>query len=132
MAIRYAGAGYFITDANGNINSGSGMADINDNGAVQSQAPLTGNVSAVSVTTRGRGTATFTIGSTTLNYAFYVVPPGRQDLPQLWRCRPMPISSGSPVTVASIAERGPTGGGTGFTNLNLNATARHGCQRRHL
>src|SRR5208283_2662758 len=47
----YAGAGFFITDANGNINSGScmtppcGLADINDNDTVQSQASLSGSLS---------------------------------------------------------------------------------------
>ena len=118
---RYGGAGYFLTDSNGNINSGSGMADLNDNGTVQSMAPLTGSVSAVSATT-SRATASFTIGSTTLNYAMYVVPPPTGKLfPTIVAVQTDPISSGSPVTLASFAERAPAAGG-GFTNLNLNAT----------
>src|SRR5271165_1834373 len=75
---RYANAGYFMTDASGIIQSGNGEADTNDNGTLQSQAtapaPLTGSVTYPDPigSTTGRGTATFTIGSSTLDYAFYV------------------------------------------------------------
>src|SRR5271165_436266 len=119
---RYADAGYFVTDANGNIQSGSGEADTNDNGTVQSQAPLTGNVSAVDPAT-GRGTATFTIGSSTLDYAFYVVPPapGKLLLYGLVAVQTDAVSPGVPVTLASIIERGPANG-SGFTVKSLNAT----------
>src|SRR5271166_5642958 len=120
---RYADAGYFVTDANGNIQSGSGEADTNDNGTVQSQAPLTGNVSAVDPAT-GRGTATFTIGSSTLDYAFYVVPPapGKLSLYSLVAVQTDAVSPGVPVTLASIIERGPANGGTTlFSNAFLNA-----------
>src|SRR5208283_4148416 len=114
---RYASAGYFITDASGNIQSGNGEADTNDNGTLQSQAPapapLTGSVSAVDPAT-GRGTATFTIDSSTLHYAFYVVPPspGKLALSSLVAVQTDPISSGVPVTLASIVERGQANGGT--------------------
>ena len=119
---RYAGAGYFITDANGVIASGKGEADIDDNGAVQSQASLTGNVSSVSATT-GRATATFTIGSATLDYALYVIPPGSGKLfPTVVGVQTDPSSS-SPITLVSITDRGPAGlGTTAFTNANLKAT----------
>ena len=121
---RYGGAGYFITDANGIITPGNGEADVNDNGAVQSQAPLTGNVSPVEQIT-GRGTVTLFIGSTTpFYYAFYVVPaaPGKGLFPTLLAVQTDAISSSSPVTLASIVERGAVGGTSTFTNLNLNAT----------
>src|SRR5208283_3930826 len=121
---RYANAGYFITDSSGNIQSGSGEADTDDNGTVQSQASLTGNVSAVDPAT-GRGTATFMIGSSTLDYAFYVVPPspGKLALNSLLAVQTDPISSSVPVTLASIVERGLASGGTTlFSNAFLNAT----------
>ena len=119
----YAGAGYFATDANGNITAGNGLADINDNGAVQSQAPLTGSLSSFS-TSSGRGTATFTIGANTLDYAFYVVAPSAGKLfPSLLAVQTDPVSSTVPVTLASIADRGPAGSGTtAFTVKSLNAT----------
>ncbi len=119
---RYGGAGYFQTDVNGDVTSGNGEADINDNGTVQTQAALTGSVSPTPSTTTGRGIATFTIGSTTFDYAFYVVP-GKALFPTLLAVQTDPISSSSPVTLASIIERGPANSGTStFTNLNLNST----------
>ena len=122
---RYGGAGFFITDANGNITSGNGEADINDNGTVQSQAPLTGVLSTAVVGTTGRGTASFTIGSTTFDYAFYLVPasPGKGLFPAMLAVQTNPLSSSVPATLGSIIERGPGNSGTStFTNLNLNAT----------
>lgn len=117
---RYGGAGYFATDATGNISAG--LADIDDNDTVQSQASLTGSVSFTPGTTTGRGTATFTIGATTLDYALYVVAPSTGKLfPSLLAVQTDPVSGGSPLTLASMAERAPTAGG-GFTNLFLNAT----------
>ena len=124
---RYGGAGFFITDANGNISSTScatppcGVADLNDNGTVQSQVALTGSVSSVDSAT-GRGTATFSIGSNTFDYAFYVVPlsAGRVGN-QLAAVQTDPVSNGVPLTVASIAQRPQVAGG-GFSNLSLNAT----------
>jgi hypothetical protein len=112
---RYAGAGYFLTDANGNIASGSGLADINDNGTLQSQATLTGSVSSVDPTT-GRATATFTIGSTTLDYALYVVP-GKPFATLVG----VQTDAGAAVTLASVTQRGTAAGG-GFTTKSLNAT----------
>ncbi|MGO9519907.1 MAG: putative Ig domain-containing protein [Candidatus Korobacteraceae bacterium] len=121
---RYGGAGYFQTDAYGNITSGNGEADINDNGTVQSQAPLTGSISYLPGSTTGRGTATFTIGSTTFDYAFYVIPPPVGKLfPTLLSVQTDAISSGAPATLATVVGRGPAGGGTTtFTNNSLNAT----------
>jgi hypothetical protein len=122
---RYGGAGYFITDSGGNITSGNGETDINDNGAVQSQETLTGSITPTVDPLTGRGTATFSVGSTTFDYAFYVVPaaPGRLFFPALVAVQTDPISSTVPVTLASIVERGPANSGTSaFTNLNLNAT----------
>jgi large repetitive protein len=121
---RYGGAGYFVTDGNGDITSGNGEADINDNGTVQGQAPLTGNISPTVDPTTGRGTASFTIGSTTFDYAFYAVPaaPGKGLFPTLLAVQTDAISGSSPVTLASIVQRGASGGTSTFTNLNLNAT----------
>src|SRR5271165_3916931 len=126
---RYGGAGFFITDANGNISSTScstppcGEADLNDNGTVQSAVALTGNVSSVDPAT-GRGTATFTIGSNTADYAFYVVPAstGRigNQLVAVQTDTSNP-SNGVPVTLASMAQRSQVAGG-GFTSKSLNAT----------
>lgn len=122
---RYAGAGYFLTDANGVINSGScttppcGLADLNDNGTVQSQATLTGSVSSVDPAT-GRATATFTIGTTTLDYALYVIP--GKPFATLVAVQTDAVSSGAPVTLASITQRGTAAGGV-FTPKSLNATA---------
>jgi hypothetical protein len=121
---RYAGAGYFATDANGIIQSGNGGADTNDNGTAQSQAALTGNVSSVDPAT-GRGTASLTIGSNTLDYAFYVVPPvpGKLALNSLLAVQTDAVSPGVPVTLASIVQRGLASGGTTiFSNKFLNAT----------
>ncbi len=121
----YGGAGYFVTDASGNVTAGNGEADINDNGTVQSPAPtpLTGTISAFSTGT-GRGTATFTIGSSTVNYAFYVVGPSTGKLfPSLLGVETDVASGGAPVTLMSATDRGPAGGGTTtFSNLFLNAT----------
>jgi len=118
---RYGGAGYFQTDANGIIGSGLGEADLNDNGTVQSQAPLTGSIVINPDPHTGRGTATFTIGSTTFDYAFYVVP-GKLIFPTLLAVQTDAISTGASATLATIIGRGPAGGGTTtFTNVNLNA-----------
>jgi len=118
---RYGGAGFFITDNNGNISCPTppcGEADLNDNGAVQSKVTLSGSVSSVDPNT-GRGTASFTVGSTTLDYALYVVP--GKPFPTLVAVQTDPVSSSVPVTLASIAQRQAAAGG-GFTNLSLNAT----------
>lgn len=121
---RYGGAGFFITDANGNVSSSScstppcGEADINDNGTVQSKAALTGSVLSFSSAT-GRGTATFTIGSTNLDYAYYVVP-GKPSS-TLLAVQTDSVSSSEPLTLASIAQR-PAVAGSTFSNLSLNAT----------
>jgi Putative Ig domain len=118
---RYGSAGFFITDSSGNISCPSppcGGADVNDNGTVQTQVALSGSVSSVDPNT-GRGTATFTIGSTTLDYALYVVP--GKPFPTLVGVQTDPVSSSVPVTLASIAQRQAAAGG-GFTNHSLNAT----------
>jgi hypothetical protein len=121
---RYGAAGFFITDANGNISSTScstppcGEADVNDNGNVQAKVALIGSVSSVDFTT-GRGTATFTIGSTKLDYAFYVV--SGKPSSTLAAVQTDPVSGSVPVTLVSIAQRQAAAGG-GFTNLALNAT----------
>jgi len=124
---RYGGAGYFITDSSGNISAGNGEADINDNGSWSGQAtPLTGSISAMVDPITGRGTATLTIGSTTLDYAFYAIPaaPGKLQFPALVAVQTDPISSSQPITLASIIERGLGSGGTTitFSNGNLSAT----------
>lgn len=120
---RFGGAGFFLTDPNGNLSSGE--ADINDAGSWSGQpTPMTGTVSSTVDPVTGRGTAMFTIGSTTFDYAFYVVPmaPGRL-LRSLVAVQTDPISSSQPVTLASIVQRGAAGlGTTVFTNNNLNAT----------
>ncbi len=123
----YGGAGYFVTDASGNITAGNGEADLNDNGAVQSQVSLTGSLQGSAPffnTSTGRGTATLTIGSSTVDYAFYVVGPSTGKLfPSLLAVQTDAASGGAPVTLASVADRGPAGGGTtAFSNLFLNAT----------
>jgi hypothetical protein len=71
---RSAGAGSFKTDSTG-ANVTSGVEDTNDNGTVQSDVAITGGtVTADSdFTSTGRGTLSLTVGSTTQNYAFYVV-----------------------------------------------------------
>jgi len=115
---RYGGAGYFITDSSGNIAPGNGEADINDNGSWPGQAtPLAGSISTTVDPITGRGTASFTIGSTTLDYAFYAVPaaPGKLQFPALVAVQTDPISSTEPVTLASIIERGLGSGGTTIT-----------------
>lgn len=119
---RYGGAGFFQTDATGTISAGNGGADINDNGALQSQASLTGNVSAFDPAT-GRGTATFTVGGATLDYAFYVIAPSTGKLfPSLLAVQTDAVSGDVPVTLASITARGPANSGTStFTNLSLKA-----------
>jgi len=114
---RYGGAGYFKTDLNGNISAG--MSDINDAGTMQNKAPLTGTVSTTDPTT-GRGTATFNIGSTTLHYAFYVVPPTPPRIGnEVLAVQTDPISKTEPVTLASFLQRGAAAGGS-FSNLFLN------------
>ena len=123
----YGGAGYFVTDANGNITAGNGEADLNDNGTVQSQVPLTGSLQGSAPffsTSTGRGTAILTIGSSTVHYAFYVVGPSTGKLfPSLLAVQTDAASGGAPVTLASVTDRGPAGGGTtAFSNLFLNAT----------
>jgi large repetitive protein len=126
---RYGGAGYFITDGSGIITSGNGEADINDNGVVNNNGilplSLTGSISQTVDPITGRGTASFTIGSTTLDYAFYAVPaaPGKLFFPAMVAVQTDPISSSRPVTLASIVQRGPANSGTStFTNLSLHST----------
>ncbi len=84
---------------------------------------MTGSLSSLSTST-GRGTATFTIGSNTVNYAFYVVGPSIGKLfPSLLAVQTDDISSGAAVTLASISDRGPAGSGTtAFSDLYLHAT----------
>jgi len=127
---RYGGAGYFLTDGNGNISGGNGEADINDNGIVNNNGmmplPLSGSVYSSNPPidpVTGRGTATFTIGSTTFDYAFYVIPaPVGKLFPILLAVQTDAVSSGAPVTLASIIERGANNGTSAFTNTNLKAT----------
>ena len=114
---RDAGAGYFLTDANGNISAG--MADINDNGSVQSKSSVTGSLSAVDPAT-GRGTASFTIGSSTVNYAFYVVSLALLNGSGLTAVQIDPVSGGATLTLASLMQRAAIGAGFGDEFLNTN------------
>ncbi len=116
---RTAGAGYFVTDALGNITSG--LADTNDNGALESKAAVTGTVSAVDSTT-GRGTATLTIGSSTVNYAVYVVSLSVLNGSGLTAVQIDPVSGGASLTLANLLQRAVAGTcGSNFSNLCLNA-----------
>jgi len=115
---RDAGAGYFLTDVNGNLTSG--MADTNDNGSLQSKVPVTGSLSVVDSTT-GRGTASLTIGSSTVNYAFYVASLSVLNGSGLVAVQIDPLSGGATATLATLLQRGAAGGGALFTNKYLNA-----------
>src|SRR6266700_2029988 len=63
-----ASAGSFTSDASGNITTG--VDDLNDNGVIITNHPLTGSIP---VTGSGRGTATLNTAVGTLTVAFYVV-----------------------------------------------------------
>jgi hypothetical protein len=65
---RFAGAGAYVMDSNGNLSNGAG--DVDDNG-VPASTTFTGTFSAVNTQT-GRGTATLTINGNLTHYAFYV------------------------------------------------------------
>jgi hypothetical protein len=117
---RDAGAGYFVTDINGNISAGA--ADTNDNGSMQSKVPVTGSLSVVDSVT-GRGTATLTIGADTLDYAFYVVSVSAVNGNGLVAVQTDPVSGGATLTSATWMERSVAGTcGTNFSNLCLNAS----------
>ncbi len=59
-----------------------------------------------------------------MDYAFYVVGPSTGKLfPSLIAIQTDAVSGGAPVTLASVADRGPAGGGTTtFSDFSLNAT----------
>src|SRR5271157_1812452 len=117
---RYAGAGTFTSDSIGNL---TGLEDTNDNSIVQSQVPFTGNFLTVDPAT-GRGTMALTVGSSTIDYAFYVVTLGGVSN-ELAAVQIDPVSSGASLTLASILKQGAAGstGGTNFTKASLKGVA---------
>ena len=105
---RYAGAGYFVVDTDG-VTVSSGMVDTNDNGTLQAQVALTGSVSSTIDPTTGRGTVTFNAGSSTVDYAFYVVSLTSFPTNELLAVQTDSTGGGAPVSVASIVQRGNAG-----------------------
>src|SRR5271157_6089478 len=117
---RYAGAGTLTSDSVGNL---TGLEDTNDNSIVQSQVPFTGNFLTVDPAT-GRGTMALTVGSSTIDYAFYVVTLGGVSN-ELAAVQIDPVSSRASLTLASILKQGAAGsaGGTTFTKASLKGVA---------
>lgn len=67
-------AGLFVT--NGSTSFSSGETDVNDNGSITSDTPLSGSYTLAG---NGRGTATFSDATGTRHYTFYLVSPGQLE-----------------------------------------------------
>ena len=93
---RFAGAGAYVMDSNGNLSNGAG--DVDDNG-VPASTTFTGTFSAVNTQT-GRGTATLTINGNLTHYAFYVA-----SSVQIVMVATDAIGSPANLTVWSIAQQ---------------------------
>jgi hypothetical protein len=93
---RFAGAGAYVMDSNGNLSNGAG--DVDDNG-VAASTTFTGTFSAVNTQT-GRGTATLTINGNLTHYAFYV-----GSSVQILMVATDAIGSPANLTVWSIAQQ---------------------------
>jgi len=110
---RVALAGRFVSNGAGTLSSGA--ADVNDRGNIFSLIFTSGNY-GVSDTTTGRGTMTlsfsFTGGSTTLNFVFYIVNAGK-----LFAMERDVVSTPTPLLNGVVLQqRTPAGG---FTNASL-------------
>jgi hypothetical protein len=118
---RSAGAGSFKTDSTGS-NVTSGVEDTNDNGTVQSDVSITGGtVTADSdFTSTGRGTLTLTAGSTTQNYAFYVVNLSSEFVAVQ---TDSPSSGASLSLVSALKQCAGASGNCLINTATLNATA---------
>ena len=118
---RSAGAGSFKTDSTGSTIT-SGVEDTNDNGTVQSDVAITGGTVTADTdfTSTGRGTLTLTVGSSTQNYAFYVV----NTLTEFVAVQTDAPSSGASLSLVSALKQ--CVGGTGNCTIGaatLNAAA---------
>jgi hypothetical protein len=104
---RFAGAGAYVMDTNGNLSNGAG--DVDDNG-VPASTTFTGTFSAVNTQT-GRGTATLTINGNLTHYAFYVA-----SSVQIIMVATDAISSPANLTVWSIAQQHSSAFNNSFLN----------------
>jgi hypothetical protein len=104
---RFAGAGAYVMDTNGNLSNGAG--DVDDNG-VPASTTFTGTFSAVNTQT-GRGTATLTINGNLTHYAFYVA-----SSVQIIMVATDAISSPANLTVWSITQQSSSA----FSDSSLN------------
>jgi hypothetical protein len=104
---RFAGAGAYVMDTNGNLSNGAG--DVDDNG-VPASTTFTGTFSAVNTQT-GRGTATLTINGNLTHYAFYVA-----SSVQIVMVATDAISSPANLTVWSIAQQHSSAFNNSFLN----------------
>ena len=104
---RFAGAGAYVMDSNGNLSNGTG--DVDDNG-VPASTTFTGTFSAVGTQT-GRGTATLTINGNLTHYAFYVA-----SSVQIIMVATDAISSPANLTVWSIAQQHSSAFNNSFLN----------------
>jgi large repetitive protein len=116
---RFAGAGSFVPDASGNL---TGVQDTNDNGTAAGPTSFTGTLTPPSLSSP-RGTVTFNIGSSTIDYAFYVVVPSASPIPQLLAVQTDPISGGASVTLANMIRQFSAGATCTFGNQGLNGAA---------
>lgn len=98
---RFAGAGSFIPDTSGNL---TGVEDTNDNGTAAGPTSFTGTITPPSATSP-RGTIALNVGSSTIDYAFYVVVPAVGQSPQLLAVQTDPITSGASLTLATMANQ---------------------------
>jgi len=116
---RLAGAGSFVPSSSGGL---TGVEDTNDNGVASGQTSFTGTITPPVQGGSPRGTMTFTVGSNTSHYAFYVVVPST-PIPQLLAVQTDPITSGAALTLAAMIRQFSPGATCTFGNQALSGVA---------
>jgi hypothetical protein len=99
-------AGSFLADGNGHFTSG--VVDENNNGVPIPNLPFQQNAGTYTITSNGRGTATFATATRTYTLVFYLGPGGTNSTAVLQETDPGAISDGTfaqqskPFTLSSI------------------------------
>ena len=112
---RLAGAGSFVPTS-GNL---AGVEDTNDNGTASGPTSFTGTITAP-LSSSPRGTLTLNIGSSTVDYAFYVVVPPPPSTVQLLAVQ---TDSGASLTLVTMIKQSSAGATCSFGNPSLSGFA---------
>lgn len=116
---RFAAAGSFVPGTSGSL---TGVEDTNDNGTASGPTSFTGTITPPT-SSSPRGMITFNVGSSTVDYAFYVVLPATSPIPQLLAVQTDPIASGASLTLATMVRQFSAGATCTFGPPALNGAA---------